>query len=704
LRCVKKKLKTLSLNNTSSLKNNIKIALIGNPNLGKTTLFNKLSGLRQKTGNYPGVTVDRKKGKFNFQNRSIELIDLPGVNSLFPKSQDEELVLDYLINQPDEDAPDKILVLASALNLKRTLYLFDQIRDLNIPLVLAINMNDLAQKRGIQIDADKLSLELGLPVVLISAKKSIGLDELKDVLIQDVELKTRPSHYIDEDQLPFLQQYCEKKNIQNPYLGFLKLIGEQSDENSTFIAENEIKPTKWKTRESILRYAYIRNILPNFMEVDKSKAVDFTSKADKLLVHRVWGYVIFAFILFAIFQSVFVVASYPMDWIDQGFTYLSSLVQSSMPAGYFTDLLAQGIIPGIGGVLIFVPQIAILFFIFSLLEESGYMQRIVYLMDKMMQRFGMSGKSVVPMISGWACAVPAIMTARTIENKKERLITILVTPLMTCSARIPVYIVIIGLIIPDDLYYGILQAQGLVLMLMYVLGVAVTLLVAMILKWILKSDFKSYLIIDMPEYLMPDFKNVFLSVWSNVKSFVWDAGKIILATSIILFVLATNGSDKFDRSEEYINEIHGKASEEEKELLLASYQLENSYLGVMGKSIEPAISPLGYDWKIGIALISSLAAREVFVGTLSTIYAIESNEEMTIRDRLKNEKGPSGEMVFTFATSISLLLFYAFSLQCFSTIVVTFKETKSYKWTAIQFLYMSGLAYFVALFAYQLLK
>lgn len=704
MRCEKKKLKTLSLSNPSSLKNSIKIALIGNPNLGKTTLFNRLSGLRQKTGNYPGVTVDRKKGKLNFENQSIELIDLPGVNSLFPKSQDEELVQDYLINQPGPDAPDKILVVASALNLKRSLYLFDQIRDLNIPIVLAINMNDLAQKRGIQIDSEKLSLELGVPVVLISAKKGVGIEDLKSELIQVHEVKPRERHYIDEDQQHLLDKFCDQNKIQHPYLGFLKLVGEQGESSSSFIRENNINPTKWKTRESILRYAYIRNILPNFLEVDKSKAVDFTSKADKLLVHRVWGYLIFALILFAIFQSVFVVASYPMDWIDQGFVYLSSLVQSSMPTGYFTDLLAQGIIPGIGGILIFVPQIAILFFIFSILEESGYMQRIVYLMDKVMQRFGMSGKSVVPMISGWACAVPAIMTARTIENKKERLITILVTPLMTCSARIPVYIVIIGLIIPDDLYYGILQAQGLALMLMYVLGVVVTLLVAMVLKWILKSDFKSYLIIDMPEYLMPDFKNVFLSVWSNVKSFIWDAGKIILATSIILFVLATNGSDRFDRSEEYINEMYGKASTDEKESLLASYQLENSYLGVMGKSIEPAISPLGYDWKIGIALISSLAAREVFVGTLSTIYAIESSEEMTIRDRLKHEKGSNGKLIFTFATSISLLLFYAFSLQCFSTIVVTFKETKSYKWTAIQFLYMSGLAYFVALLAYQLLK
>ncbi|MBL4706667.1 MAG: ferrous iron transport protein B [Flavobacteriales bacterium] len=683
---------------------NIRIALIGNPNLGKTTLFNKLSGLRQKTGNYPGVTVDRKQGDFQYKNHQIEVIDLPGINSLFPKSQDEELVLDYLLNSSKDTFPDKLIVLASALNLKRSLYLFDQIRDLEIPSVLVINMIDLAQKRGITIDAKKLSLELGVPVVLISAKKSIGLESLKELIISTPLLtQPRAQHYLDPDNESLLYEFCQSQGIKNQYVGFLKLASNRTKEAQAFTPSRPVKINKWTIRESILRYAYIRKILPPCIQVDKSKAIDLTSKLDRFLVHRVWGYVIFALILFGIFQAVFIVASYPMNWIDTGFAALASMVKHSIPPGYFTDLLTQGIIPGIGGVLIFIPQIAILFFIFSLLEESGYMQRIVYLMDKLMQKFGLSGKSVVPMISGLACAIPAIMSARTIENKKERLITILVTPLMTCSARIPVYIVIIGLIIPDDEYLGIFQSQGIALMCMYLLGFVMTLLVAMILKWIVKTEFKSYLVIDMPEYLAPDIKNVLISVWTNVKSFVWDAGKIILATSIILFVLATNGSDQFNNAEQIIHEKHPDASLEQKSDLIDSFELENSYLGMMGKSIEPAIQPLGYDWKIGIALISSLAAREVFVGTLSTVYAINSDEEMTIRDRLSTEKHLDGSIVFTFATSISLLLFYAFSLQCFSTIAVTYKESKSYKWTAAQFIYMSGLAYFAALLAYQIL-
>lgn len=659
--------------------------------MGKTTLFNKLCGLRQKTGNYPGVTVDKKKGSLTVSNEEIELIDLPGINSLFPKSKDEELVVDYLLNQQANDFPEKLVVIVSALNFKRSMYLFDQIRDLNIPLILAINMSDLAAKRGIEIDADGLSQELGCPVVKIAAKKSLGLDSLKALMLEDTVVNSRPQHYLEEKNVAVFS--TEGKSDYHSFIQCANGSVEKEGVNLRMLKKNE----------AILRYKYIQQLEDRFVKIDKSAAVDFTTRADKVLVHPVFGYLIFLAVLLVIFQAIFWLAAFPMDWIDSGFAMLSEWTSEILPEGYFSSLITEGVIPGIGGVVIFIPQIAILFFFFSILEESGYMQRIVHLLDRFMQKFGMSGKSIVPMITGFACAIPAIMSARTIENNKERLITILTTPLLTCSARIPVYVVIIAVVIPDEAKWGIFNAQGLALLGMYLLGVLMTLIVALVLKYILKSKYKSHLVIDMPEYLMPDFKNVALSVWTNAKSFVVNAGKIILAASIVLFVLATNGGETFENTQKEVQSEYAHLSEQEQDQLIASLEIERSYLGVLGQAIEPAIKPLGYDWKIGIALISSLAAREVFVGTLSTIYTIGSEDEMTIRDRLKTEKDVNGKTVFTFATSISLLLFYAFALQCFSTIAVTYKETKSLKWTSIQFVYMTALAYFSALIAYQIL-
>ena len=676
-----------------------RIALVGNANLGKTTLFNSLCGLKQKTGNYPGVTVDKKTGTFNHNGQQVEIIDLPGINSLFPRSADEELVVDYLLDADPENYPDKLLVLANALNLKRSLYLFDQVRDLNKPTVLAINFSKKAKKRGIEIDLDKLREELGVPVVLMDANEEEGLDELKDELLKSVDAQPRDIHFISEDDAQLLCDFQESNQIAHSYPAFLQLTNNKEDFKE-FVEHNNISVIDWKRNESILRYKYLGNIINEIVQVDKTKASDFTTRADKILVHPFWGYVIFILILFSIFQAIFLIASYPMDWIDSGFAMLSTWVSDVMPEGYFSDLLSKGLIPGIGGVVIFVPQIAILFFLFALIEESGYMQRIVFLMDKFMQRFGMSGKSVIPMISGMACAIPAIMSARTIENNKERLITILITPLMTCSARIPVYVVIIALIIPDDASVGIFHLQGLILMAMYLLGILMSLIVAFVLKFILKTKYKSFLLIDMPEYLFPQIKSVLLSVWTNVKSFLWNAGRIILATSIILFVLGTNGGENFKNAEEIVTQEVGP-EQPDLDQKIETYKLEYSYLGMMGRTIEPAIKPLGYDWKIGIALISSLAAREVFVSTISTIYSINSEEELTIRDKIKRERSANGSLAFGFATSVSLLLFYAFALQCLSTVAVTYKETKSLKWTGIQFMYMTILAYLVSLIAYQ---
>lgn len=687
----------------------LKIALVGNPNLGKTTLFNKLCGLNQRTGNYPGVTVDKKKGFLKAAGKKIEIIDLPGINGLYPNSKDEELVVKFLLNSDGDDYPDKIVLIVSALNLKRNLFLYEQIRDLNVPLILAVNMVDLAAKRGVFIDMKALQDAIDIPIVQISAKNGTGFKELIALFDEELEVRPRTATYIQPDQEVLLDEYNAAIGEKTKYKGFLALtepnLIQLEQDKETFIANHEINIREWKTNASILRYKHIKTYFDTVQTIDKSKATDLTSKLDHVLLHPVFGMLIFIGILFTIFQSIFWLASYPMDWIETGFSSLTESVTNWMPEGYFSQLVTEGLIPGIGGVAIFIPQISILFLLFSLLEESGYMSRIVYLTDRLMQKFGMSGKSIVPMISGLACAVPAIMAARTIENGRERLITILVTPLLTCSARIPVYVVVIALVVPDDAKLWIFNGQGVALMALYLLGVIMTFIVAFVLKTIMKPTYKSYLLMEMPEYLLPGLKNVLINVWSNVKSFIWNAGKIIIATAIILFVLATNGGDDFKSADTYVEVNYPTASTAEKDVLVASRKIENSYLGTLGKSIEPAIKPLGYDWKIGIALISSLAAREVFVGTMSIIYSIDSEEELTIRNRLKKEVNPStGLPVFGFATSISLLLFYAFSLQCMSTVAVTYKETKSLKWTSIQFGYMTLLAYFSALIAYQILS
>ena len=687
-----------------------RIALVGNPNIGKTTLFNKLCGLNQKTGNYPGVTIDKKRGKLVVNGTQSEIIDLPGINSLFPNSKDEELVVDYLLTSEADDFPDVVVVVASAINLKKNLYLFEQLSDLEIPLILAVNMNDLAIKRGIEIDSRQLSEILHVPVVMLSARTEEGISELKNLLGKTIVPPPAKNSFAKEPNLTILTSFTVNGDAGNLYKRFLNLtqdIKNQSDEfiknRSEFIAQNNISVRKWKVDESILRYRHIDQIIKECVTEDKEKATDFTTSADRLLLHPLWGYVCFAFILTFIFQSVFWLAAYPMDWIESGFAMMSEALENAMPEGYLSQLITEGLIPGIGGVVIFVPQIAILFFLFSILEESGYMPRIVYLMDRLMQRFGMSGKSIVPLISGFACAVPAILSARTIENKKERLITILITPLLTCSARIPVYIVIIGIVVPDETI-GIFDARGIALTALYFLGVLISFLAAFIFNKLIRNEFKSYLILEMPEYLLPGMKDVLLTVWSRVKDFLFNAGKIIIATSIVLFVLATNGLSDFKNAESYIESNYKNAGDEEKSALTEARKLETSFLGMIGHSIEPVIKPLGYDWKIGIAIISSLSAREVFVGTVSTIYSIGSEDEGKITDRLRNEKDNSGNRIFNLATCVSLLLFYAFSLQCFSTIAVTLKETRSMKWTLIQFVYMSGFAYIISMLAYQILK
>ena len=697
--------------------NLIKVALIGNPNVGKTSVFNELTGLNQQVGNYPGITVEKKQGVCKLsESVKAKIIDLPGTYSLNASSIDENVVIELLLNKNDEDFPDVAVVVTEVENLKRNLLLFTQIKDLEIPTILVINMADRMQLKGIELDIPLLEKELKTKIALISSRKKTGITELKSLIQNYQNLSTEPCLHassIDPDYFNNL-----RRAFPNQLLYKLWLVITQ-DVNFLNLERNEIKSSFTKShadlkrlqqKETIKRYLFINDTLKIGQKIDVSKASDIRTKIDRVLTHKIFGYVIFFGILMLIFQFLFDWSSIPMDFIDESFAYFSSLAKQHLPAGEFTNLISEGIIPGIGGIVIFIPQIAFLFLFISVLEESGYMSRVVFLMDKIMRKFGLSGKSIVPLISGTACAIPAIMSARNIENWKERLITILVTPFTTCSARLPVYAILISLIIPEKRILGFLSLQGLTLMALYLLGFGMAIFSAFLLNKYLKLNCKSYFVVEMPSYKIPMVKNVGINVFEKTKAFVTGAGKIILALSIILWYLGSHGlSDDFNNAEKIITEknknknITTEAFEDE----VNSFKLENSYIGYMGKAIEPAIRPLGYDWKIGIAVVSSFAAREVFVGTLATIYSVgsHSEEETTIKNRMAAEVHPiTGNKIFNFATGISLLLFYAFAMQCISTLAIVKKETNSWKWPIIQLVFMSGFAYITALIAYQILK
>jgi ferrous iron transport protein B len=695
---------------------NINIALIGNPNTGKTSVFNQLTGLNQQVGNYPGITVEKKIGFCKLPNNvKGNILDLPGTYSLNASSIDENVVIELMLNKKDKLFPDVAIVVTDVENLKRNLLLFTQIKDLEIPAILVINMADRMEYKGITLNIPYLEEHLKTKIALISSRKGYGIEELKNLIVNYKSIPTEPclnASSIDPEYFNSL-----RKAFPNQLLYKLWLVITQ-DVNFLNLERKEIQGSFTKShsdlkrlqqKETIKRYQFINNVLKEGLKVDASIAKDFGSKLDRVLTHKLWGYVIFFFILFVIFQSIFEWSKVPMDFIDSTFASLSTMANNELPAGVLTNLISQGIIPGIGGILIFIPQIAFLFLFISILEESGYMSRVVFLMDKIMRNFGLSGKSVVPLISGTACAIPAIMATRNIENWKERLITILVTPFTTCSARLPVYAIIIGLVIPDTYVLGIFNLQGLTLMLLYLIGFGMAIFSAYILNIILKIKCKTFFVVEMPNYKLPMFKNVALNVIEKTKAFVFGAGKIILAISIVLWFMASYGpGKKFNNAEQIQLSKTENASLSQDELSnkVAAFKLENSYIGIMGKTIEPAISPLGYDWKIGIAIISSFAAREVFVGTLATIYSVGSTgTEDTIKNKMAAEVNPvTGKKIFNFASGISLLLFYAFALQCASTIAITRKETNSWKWPLGQLIIMSAFAYIVALIAYQILK
>ena len=696
----------------------INVALIGNPNTGKTSVFNQLTGLNQKVGNYPGITVEKKEGICKLpRGLKAHILDLPGTYSLNASSLDENVVIELLLNKSDKDYPDVAVVVSDVENLKRNLLLFTQIKDLGIPTILVINMADRMERKGISLDVDLLEERLKTKVTLVSARKNTGIDELKEAIINYRHISDEPCvnasiiapEYFDRLRKAFPNQSLYKLwLVITQDVNFGNINRNEISSSELFETKSHTELKKLQHKETILRYQFINGVLKETMKVDASSAKDLRSRLDRVLTHKIWGYAIFFGILLLIFQAIYSWSSYPMDLIDETFAFLSEWTKTTLPAGAFTNLIAEGIIPGLGGIVIFIPQIAFLFFFISILEETGYMSRVVFLMDRIMRKFGLSGKSVVPLVSGTACAIPAVMATRNIESWKERLITILVVPFTTCSARLPVYLIIIALVIPDRAVWGF-NLQGLTLMLLYLLGFGVAIGSAWILNLILNIKNRSHFVIEMPNYKLPMGKNIAINVVEKTKSFVFGAGKIILAISIILWVLASYGpGDNFNNASEIVSEQYDEQSnitEDELDEEIASFKLKNSYIGIMGRGIEPVVAPLGYDWKIGIAIISSFAAREVFVGTLATIYSVGSDEEETIKNRMAAEINPIlGGPLFTFASGVSLLLFYAFAMQCMSTLAIVKKETNTWKWPILQLVVMTLFAYFVALAAFQLLK
>ena len=653
----------------------MKIALLGNPNTGKSSVFNLLTGMRQHVGNFPGVTVDKKTGNFKTsKGETHEIIDFPGTYSLYPRSKDENVVYDVLADKSNSDYPDLAIVVTDASNLERNLFIFTQIHDLKIPSILVLNMSDVANRKGKKIDVK--ALEKHFPdtkIIETNARVGLGIDKLKNTI--------------------------ENYKVE----AFVSSI-------STDFQLLPIDDLESQSKEAEIRYETIQKVIA---EATVAKELDSSfsksSKLDRVLVHPIFGYLIFAAVLMVLFQLIYVFAAVPMDIIDGSFSNFSQWLQNSLPEGLFFDLISQGIVPGIGGVIVFIPQIALLFFFIAILEESGYLARVVFIMDRLMRPLGLNGKSVVPLLSSVACAIPGIMASRTISSWKERLITIFVAPLMSCSARIPVYTLLIALVIPSKMIFGVINLQGLVLFGLYALGLVSALLVATVMKFFIETKEKSFLLLELPSYKSPRWGNVGITVLEKVKVFVFDAGKVILAVSILLWGLATFGPAddmKMEVQKVEKSDTFQQLSKEEQEQLIASTKLQNSYIGHFGQAIEPVIAPIGYDWKIGVSLITSFAAREVFVGSLSTIYSVhdDGEENIPLLKHLKETKRSDGTKVYTLASGVSLMVFYVYAMQCMATMAVVKRETKGWKWPIIQMVVMGILAYLGAFVAYSILS
>lgn len=648
------------------------IALIGNPNAGKSSLFNIFTGLQQKVANYPGVTVDKKVGTCTLDKSvAARIIDLPGTYSLNTNSSDERIAYEILTDPTNELYPNLVVLILDAANLKRNLLLATQVLELQLPTVIALNMNDEAEHRGIEINAAILAKTLQVPVIKINAKTGFGVSLLKSSMTNTL--------------------FKPNNNDSN----FEVNLNKQQNSPQAQVIE------RYKKIDEIVAKVVIKKPIPT------SSA--FTQKIDNILLHRFWGYLIMLAIFFIVFQFLFTIAQYPMAAIENLFNWFSEELSTILPNAWYTKLLTEGVIAGISGIAVFIPQIAILFGFIAILEDSGYMSRVTFLMDKIMRVSGMNGKSIVPLVSAAACAIPAIMSARNIAHPHERLTTMLVAPLIPCSARLPVYTLLISMFAPDKTVLGIFNLQGLLLLFMYFIGYIMAMLVAfcisMYYKWqnsAVKNACESIFVIEIPVYRQPRWKNVLMTMYQKARIFVLDAGKIILVISVILWFLASYGSN-----EEQIISQYSNLPPPQAQLLINAQKLEDSYAGKIGKLIEPIIAPLGFDWKMGIALITSFAAREVFVGTMATIYSISGSDEdiKPLKERLLNEKNSvTQKPAYSIATICSLLIFYAFAMQCMSTIAIMKRETNSWKLPLFQLFYMTGLAYLCSFIVYQLLK
>jgi ferrous iron transport protein B len=666
----------------STSKKDLKVVLLGNPNAGKSTLFNALTGLNQKTGNYSGVTVDKLQGSFKYNNHSVNLIDLPGTYSLFAKSTDEEVAVKDLLSQTER--PDVVVVVLDSTNLQRNLLLATQALDLGMRTVIVLNMIDEAIYQNIIIDVEKLKDLLGVNVVAIDSRTKEGTEKIKEAI---VNAEVSRNKFFD---ITSTNDYAQMVNSQ-------------------FESPYKVELQKWEEDDKIYRHKNIKYIYGLCVKSpEQLKLKERSTKIDRIVTHPVLGYLVFIALMFVIFQFIFYVAEYPMSWIEEGFMALSSFIKTSLPAGILNDLVSDGVVAGISGVLMFVPQITFLFLFIALLEDSGYMARASFIMDKIMRKFGLNGRSVIPVISATACAVPSIMSTRSISNFKERLITIFVLPMVSCSARLPVYTLLISMMFPSTVVLGFLNLKGIVLFGLYVLGFAFTLITAFVMQKLLKTKEASFFMMEMPVYRIPLLKNVALGVINKIKVFVFDAGKVILSISIILWFLSNYGPGNAieEIEKKYAHAEYPHVVEADPNYysdFIASKKLEASYIGVLGKAIEPVIRPLGYDWKIGIAIMTSFAAREVFVGTMSTIYGANGNEK-GIQEKLMSEKDEDGNLKYTTAVCFSLVIFYVFAMQCMSTIAVVKRETKSWKWPTIQFVYLTVLAYLSAWITFTILK
>jgi len=649
------------------------LALVGNPNAGKTTLFNALTGLRAKTANFPGTTVERKVGRLHLDHKQIVVVDLPGLYSLDSKSPDEKLAADALQGKLEHTAPDAALVVVDATNLERNLFLASQVLELKCPVVVALNMMDMARRDGIRIDVAKLRDELGCVVVPVSARNGEGLDELKHELDRLVT-----------GAMP------EAVDHVDPHCAGCS--------GCTFQA----------------RYEWTEQISTRVMDPVIIQRSAWTDRLDDIFTHPVFGVIVFNVVMLCVFALIFWAAKIPMNLIDQLFSTIGGWVGSKIPEGDLQSLLVNGVIGGVGGILVFLPQICILFFALTLLEDTGYLARAAFVMDKVMRRFGLPGKAFVPMLSAHACAIPAIMSTRVIENPRDRLVTILITPLMSCSARIPVYAMVTALLFPASPWKAALVFTG-----AYAFGVVTALVVALIFKGTILPGGSKPLMIELPQYRVPGLRVALLHTFDRAKIFVKQAGTIILTISLVLWALSYYPKSAPPAAAVALNqqaaqwETGGEAAKAaalhaEAGRLTAQHSLQNSFAGKIGRAIEPAIAPLGYDWQIGIGIFSSFAAREVIVSTLAIVYGVgedaAENNRRSLYDSLRHAKRTDGTPIFNTATCASLLVFYILAAQCLSTTAVVRRETNSWKWPLFQIAYMTGLAYVLALITYQGLR